>query len=136
MKRHMPILIAMIAIFLCALPSHAQQGPPSVTMLWGAISVPTPAAVTYKVQRADSQTGPFTQVGTPVSALTFIDTTVIRGNTYFWRVLSSCPATGAGCGTTVAPINGDSIPSNVITATIPSATTLPPTPTLTLQGVQ
>lgn len=135
MRKLIGFMVIGVAMLFAA-PSHAQQGPPSVSMSWGAISVPTPATVTYKVQRADVQTGPYTQLGNPITTITFTDTTVQRGNTYFYRILSSCPTTGAGCGTTAAPLNGDSVPSNVASAAIPAATQNPPAPTLTITNSQ
>jgi hypothetical protein len=129
-------VVGIVALLLCASPVRAQQGPPSATLTWNSVTVPTPAALTYKVQRATVQTGPFSTVAT-VSVLTATDTLVTRGTTYFYQLLSSCPTTGAGCGTTTSPINGDSGPSNVVSATIPNATTAPPIPTnLTITGVQ
>lgn len=130
----------LIGFLLClivglASPVHAQQGAPSATLNWDDVTVPTPAALTYKVQRGTAQAGPFTQVGNP-SASTFVDTTVVRGTLYFYRVISSCPATGAGCGTAAAPVNNDSAPSNVVSAMIPAATVTPGPPqnlTITVQ---
>ena len=132
------ILFALIAaLSLTASAAHAQQGPPSVTFHWTAPTVPTPAALTFIVQRSSSAAGPFTALGSPVSGVTFTDTTVVRGNTYFYQVLSSCPAAGAGCGTVTAPLNGNSGPSNIVSGTIPSATAPPPVPgNLTLDSVQ
>jgi hypothetical protein len=131
------LLGMLFVLALCAISTHAQQGPPSVTMSWGAVTVPTPASLSYVVQRATAQAGPFTTVTTVASTvLKYTDLAVTRGTTYFYQLLSSCPAIGTGCGTTTSPINGNSVPSNVISAAIPSATTLPPTPTLTLDGLQ
>jgi hypothetical protein len=139
-------IVVSFLFLLFALPAMAQQGPPSVTVGWSAVSVPTPAALTYKVQRADTPAGPWVQVGGAVSGLTFTDTTVVRspvgttGNSYTYRLLSSCPATGNGCGTLGAPLNGDSAPSATVTAVVPSTAPLPsqppPTPTLTITNVQ
>jgi hypothetical protein len=137
MAKKIAVSIMLVGLaLLFATPSHAQQGPPSVTLSWGAVTVPTPGALTYKVQRADAQAGPYTQLGTPVAAVTFTDTTVVRGNTYFYQLLSSCPLTGAGCGTIAVPLNGDSGPSNVVSAAVPATTKNPPTPTLTITNVQ
>jgi fibronectin type 3 domain-containing protein len=62
----------------------------------------------YKVYRADTAGGPYTQIGTVTApATTFSDATVAAGKTYFWVVV----ATGPG---------GDSAKSNEFSATIPT----------------
>jgi cellulose 1,4-beta-cellobiosidase len=129
-------IVVSFLFLLFALPAMAQQGPPSITVGWGAVSVPTPGALTYKVQRATAQAGPFTQLGNAISAVSFTDTTVVRGSTYFYRIFSSCPATGAGCGTAATPLNGDSGPSNIVSGTVPATSQTPPTPTLTITDIQ
>lgn len=105
-----------------------QQGPPAVNLSWDNVSVPTPAALTFKVERAGAAAGPFVQISNPAGT-TYSDTTVTRGQTYFYRVRSSCPTTGNGCGTAAQPFNGDSGPSNVVTAVVPGSSQPPPVPT-------
>jgi hypothetical protein len=129
---------AFIVIALLGLSSaaHAQQGAPSVALSWTGVTVPTQTALQYKVQRGNAQAGPFVTIGT-VTAVNYTDLTVARGNTYFYQVLSSCPTSGAGCGTTQNPMNGDSGPSNVASAAVPNSSTSPGTPAnLTITGVQ
>lgn len=131
-------IVLILAFALLMLPSaHAQQAH-SATITLAPPTVPTPANLTFKLQRGTSSAGPFTQVGNPFSGSSVTDTTVVAGTTYWWRLLSSCPATGAGCGTTVSPMNGDSVPSGTVTGTVPNDSTAPPPPaatglTLTLQ---
>lgn len=122
------IVLFLVYVFLLAVAAYAQQGPPQVTMTWTGPSVPTPAALFYKVQRATIAAGPFTQIAAPTAA-TYVDTAVVRGQAYFYRIFSACPATGAGCGTAASPINGDSVLFLAGNGTIPNATTLPPAPT-------
>lgn len=126
--KSLKLFLALAAFSILALPVRAQQGPPQATLTWTGPSVPTPAALFYKVQRATVAAGPFTQVAAPTAA-TYVDTAVVRGQTYFYRVFSACPATGAGCGTAASPINGDSSAFLAGNGTIPNATTLPPVPT-------
>src|SRR4051812_27959133 len=121
MKLLLTLLLLLTLTCFVVPAARAQQGPPSASLGWTGVTVPTQSALSYKVQRATAQAGPFTTLQT-LNALTFVDLTVTRGTTYFWRILSSCPTTGAGCGTTANPVNGDSAPSNTITATIPNST--------------
>lgn len=133
-----PVVAALL--FLLFVPfgsAHAQQAH-SATVNLTPPSVPTPANLTFKLQRATASAGPFTQVGNPFAGSPLVDTTVVAGTTYWYRVVSSCPATGAGCGTATSPINGDSVPSVSLTGTIPNDSVAPPPPpaaglTLTLQ---
>jgi hypothetical protein len=118
-----------------ASPASAQQGPPQATLNWTAPAVPTTSALSYVLERATAATGPWNTLTTiaavpPATApvTTYIDTAVTRGTTYWWRVSSSCPASGAGCGTTQNPMNGNSTPSASASGTIPNATTNPPSP--------
>ena len=124
MKTKLLLLGLLLLLFL---PSTAKAQ--SATLTWTAPTVPTPAALTYKVERANTQNGTYTQVGTP-AATTLVDTNVTRGSTYWYRVYSSCPATGAGCGTTTNPIRGDSATAlGPLSGTIPNAPIDPPPPT-------
>lgn len=135
-KRLLVVLAIAVLSVLAAPAAHAQQGAPSAALAWTGVTVPTQSALQYKVQRGNALAGPFVTIGT-VTTTTYTDLTVVRGNTYFYQVLSSCPTSGAGCGTTANPVNGDSGPSNVVQAAIPNTATNPPTPTnLTITGVQ
>lgn len=125
MKKVFIAAFACFALFALASPAHAQQAH-SATITLTAPTVATPANLTFKLQRATASTGPFTQVGNPFTGSPLVDTTVVAGTTYWWRVLSSCPATGAGCGTVTSPLNGDSVPSATVTGTIPNDSQAPP----------
>ena len=128
-------LLAVLIFALAFVPiAHAQAHSATITLV--PPTVPTPANLTFKLQRATSSTGPFTQVGSAFSGNTVTDSTVSAGTTYWWQLVSSCPATGAGCGTTTSPMNGDSVPSVAVTGTVPNNTVAPPPATgltLTLQ---
>lgn len=127
-KAFLLLFLAFVACEILVLAAHAQQGPPQATLTWTGPSVPTPAALFYKVQRATVAAGPFTQIAAPTAA-TYVDTAVVRGQAYFYRVFSACPVTGAGCGTAASPINGDSSLFAASNGTIPNATTTPVAPT-------
>jgi hypothetical protein len=134
--RYLRWIVPLFLFALIAMPATAQQGAPSSALSWNSVTVPTQSALQYKVQRATVLAGPYTTIGT-VAVMNYTDLTVTRGTVYFWRVLSSCPTTGAGCGTTASPLNGDSAPSSTVTAQIPNVTQTPPVPTnLTLDSVQ
>lgn len=136
MRNRLLAVLVFAVLSLLALPAHAQQGAPSVGLSWTGVTVPTQTALQYKVQRGNALAGPFLTIGT-VTTVTYTDLTVQRGNTYFYQVLSSCPTSGAGCGTTANPMNGDSGASNVASAAVPNAATNPPTPTnLTITSAQ
>jgi hypothetical protein len=76
----------------------------SVTLSWQAPIGGDPA-VSYSISRALVQAGPYTAIGT-ATALTFVDSGVTAGTTYFYEVMAV--NTGGASG-----------PSNIATATIP-----------------
>lgn len=127
MKRLFTILALSFGLLCFAPQSHAQQGPPSATLTWTSVTVPTPSALTYKVMRATAQAGPYAQIANP-SVPTYVDTSVVRGTTYWYAVVSSCPVAGNGCGTTATPMNGDSAASTAVSAAIPATSSKPPVP--------
>ena len=128
MKNMKWLLLAVLLLF--PFVTSKAQVAPQVTVSCGAVTVPTPAALTYKVERATAQAGPFTQVSQPAS-IQFMDTNVTRGTTYFYRVRSSCPATAQGCGTNAQGqvVSGDSAFSTTVSATPPILVTTPGVPT-------
>lgn len=77
--------------------------PHSVTLSWAASA--TTGITHYTVYRGSVSGGPYTQIAVP-TALTFTDTTVLAGQTYFYVVTAS---------TTV-----ESAKSNQVSATIPN----------------
>lgn len=75
------------------------------TLAWLA-PISGDAPTSYKAYRATSAGGPFALLGSSGSTLSFIDSTVVAGNTYFWQVTAVNSA-------------GESGPSNQVTASIP-----------------
>src|SRR5215472_3435288 len=72
-------------VFALASVAHAQGGH-SVTLSWLASTSPN---VTYNVYRGTVSGGPYSQINTaPVNALTFLDSGVSNGTTYFYVVRS------------------------------------------------
>jgi fibronectin type 3 domain-containing protein len=84
----------------------------NVTLSWVA-PVGGDAPTSYNVHRATASAGPFAVIGSP-SVLTFIDSTVSAGITYWYEVTSVNSA-------------GESGPSNEVNAVIPVS--LPAVPT-------
>lgn len=84
----------------------------SVTLTWAEVS-PSDPATSFNVHRATASAGPFAVIGSP-SVLTFIDSTVSAGITYWYEVTSVNSA-------------GESGPSNEVNVTIPVS--LPAVPT-------
>ena len=125
-------LIPFLALLLIAcIPSIAQAHPRkqkqhgqltakatshSVTLNWTASTVPTgaPPVTGYNVKRGTA-TGADTQLAAAGVAITFADTTVVAGTTYFYEVtaLNQCngPSPAAAC---------ESGPSNEISVTVPN----------------
>lgn len=74
-----------------------------VTITWTAS--PT-SNVTYNVYRATSAAGPFTKIGSSGSTLSYKDSTIVAGATYYYSATAVSSSDGS-----------ESIPSNVSTAT-------------------
>jgi len=105
------LAIAAILGFALFTAPVAQAQSPQVVLGWDT----TPTATGYNVYRSATSGGPYTKLNaTPVTVLTYTDTTVVRGSTYFY---------------TVRAVNatGESPNSNQITHTVPQA--VPPAPT-------
>lgn len=127
MKR---VLVVLAVLFFMGFAgtAFAQQGTPQAVLTWAAPTVPTPAQLSYRVERSTTQNGTYASVATPTTT-NYTDTAVTRGQTYFYHVFSVCPATGNGCGTAAAPMNGSSTTFLAGSGTIPNASTVPPAPT-------
>lgn len=82
----------------------------TVALSWTAS--PT-AGVTYTVQRGTAA-GQETSYQAGITGTTYTDTAPAAGVTYFYRIVAVC---GAGCPTGVS---GTSLPTNEVSATIPS----------------
>ncbi len=103
------ILLALLYTFLLAAQPH-----PSVTLAWLA-GVGGDPATGFHVQRSATTGGPYTIVGTvPVGTLTYLDTAVAVGATYFYVVTAYNSA-------------GDSSKSNEVSCTLPFQAPAPPT---------
>lgn len=73
----------LFVLLLLAIPAHAQ----SVTLSWGASTVAagSPPVTSYQVWRGTAS-GAETLLVNPGNVLTFTDTTVVAGQTYFYEV--------------------------------------------------
>ena len=85
---------------------QGEQGPPhAITLTWDASVSPVSGYVVY---RATGTAAPFIPVRTTLAATTqYTDTTVLAGETYFYVVTSYDSA------------NVESLPSNLVSATVP-----------------
>jgi len=107
----------LIVIFALVAAAVGQSGH-SVTLNWTAS--PTPS-VTYNVYRATAAAGPFSQINpSPVNAVSFLDSAVTAGTTYYYYVR-------AFDGTT------ESSNSNQVNAVVPSAPAPPTNLTVTVK---
>lgn len=114
MKRAWLIVLLTLALAPLALGQSAH----SVVLNWGASSTPN---VTYNVYRSTITGGPYSQINMGgISVLTFTDSAVSNGTTYFYVVR-------AFDGTT------ESANSNEAKAVIPQAPTPPTTLTATVK---
>jgi len=74
-------------------PTFSNVASHSVTVNWTA---PTGGAASYKVERATSSGGPWTQVASGVTTLTYTDATVAANVTYWYRVRAANAAGADG----------------------------------------
>jgi hypothetical protein len=107
-----------LAVLLLAVSALAAQTTHSVSLNWGASSTPS---VTYNVYRSTASGSGYSQINvSPVAGLTFTDSQVTNGTTYFYVVRSFD-------GTS------ESVNSNQATAVIPQAPQPPGTLTVTVK---
>ncbi len=98
------IIIALLLVFSSAV---AAQPHPSATLNWAWAQGTGDPATGFHVQRAAVTGGPYATVGTiPIGTLTFTDTTVVVGLTYYYVVSAYNSA-------------GDSSKSNEVACVIP-----------------
>lgn len=158
MKRLASGFVLALLATLLALPIGAQNRAPAprvtvratatghqVLLSWNAPTGLT-VAPTYNVYRCTGAAsacpspsgfpttlGSFTDIGPgvtlPTTSSPYADSSVAASTTYTYQVTTVCPATGAGCGTTAAPINGESGPSGQAIAQIPANSVTPGAPT-------
>lgn len=78
------LVMVLMAIMVMASWASAQSGH-SVALSWVASTTPS---VSYRVFRSTVSGGPYSQISGNVSALTFTDSIVSNGATYFYVVRS------------------------------------------------
>jgi hypothetical protein len=102
MRKLIIVLIIASSILLGQGANH------SATLTWLWSQGASDPATGFHVQRSQVSGGPYTIVGTVGSptTLTFVDSSVVAGQTYFYIV-------------TAFNTGGDSVPSNQVTCTIP-----------------
>lgn len=112
MKR---LLLFLLLFLFVAVAGYSQSGH-SVTLNWSWTQGTGDPATGFHVQRGTVTGGPYTVIGTVSSptTLTFTDTGVAAGQTFFYVVTAFNPA----ASTTSNP-GGDSLPSNEAKAVIP-----------------
>jgi len=114
--------IAFTAFLLMACLAMGQQPHPSANMTWAWSQGTGDMATGFHIQRSATAGGPYTVVGTvPVGTLTYLDTSVTAGQSYFYVV-------------TAYNSGGDSSRSNEVACTIPfQAPRTPTTLSVTVQ---
>lgn len=70
-----------------------------IYLSWNAV---VGSAVTYKIARASSATGPFVYVSSPVPGTAFVDATIEAGKTYFYFVTAGSAGVAGPDSTTVS----------------------------------
>lgn len=87
----------------------------SATLIWAWTQGTGDPATGFHVQRSATVSGPFTILATipSITTLTYIDTTVIGGQTYTYMV-------------TAFNSGGESVPSNLVTCVVPFQAPTPP----------
>ena len=84
------IILAILVFVLAGGLGIFAQTQHSITVQWGAS--PT-SGVAYNVYRGTTSTGPFTKVGSDVTALKYIDTSGTGGTTYYYQITAICDTT-------------------------------------------
>lgn len=79
----------------------------TVTLNWTASTSASTETITYSVYRGTLSGGPYTLIASGISPTTFIDTTVVSGQTYFYVV------------TAVDSFGNESVNSNELAAGVP-----------------
>ncbi len=109
----------MRTIILLLISATTMFGQHSNTLTWNWAQGTGDPATGFHVKKATTSGGPYTTIATlPVATLTYIDTTVVAGQTNYYVV-------------TAFNTGGDSVPSNQVTCTTPFQ--VPQSPT-TLSG--
>jgi len=107
------VKLFLLTLFLAG--AMLAQPHPSVTLTWTWTQGAGDPATGFHVQRSATTGGPYVVVGTvPLGTLTYLDTAVLVGATYFYVVTAFNPA-------------GDSPKSAEVTALLPFQPPLAPT---------
>jgi hypothetical protein len=92
LKRPPLLLIAILAILLCGagvvlVRVLAYLGPHSIVLKWNA-PAPRPgvSVASYSVYRGTQTGGPYEEIATGVTTLSYTDSTVSNGKTYYYLV--------------------------------------------------
>lgn len=110
------------SLLLLALAIGLNAQTRNVVLSWSASTSSTIAGFQgYNVYRATSATGPFTTPlnATPISAVTYTDSTAVIGSTYTYQVTAvaiACTPT-----TPATSVCGSSVPSPQATTTVPQS---------------
>ncbi len=79
-------------LLICVLPLHVQAGhnkKHSITLSWIApLTKAGETVVGYNVYRSDKENGQYKLLAKQISSLTYVDTTVRSGHTYYYKVTS------------------------------------------------
>lgn len=121
--RRLFLAMPVVALSFTSFPLSAQANR-NVVLSWAAST--TPGVTGTNVYRATSPTGPFTKPlnVSPITDVTFTDTTAVIGQTYSYVVTAiTPPCTNTTPATTAC---GES------TFSAPATTTVPPKPTVTI----
>lgn len=112
------IAVVCLAVMMCFAEVASAQTAHSTALIWNASTTPN---VTYNVYRSTTSGSGYSQINvSPVTGLTFTDSQVSNGTTYFYVVRSFD-------GTS------ESVNSNQVTAVIPQAPQPPTSLTVTVK---
>lgn len=99
----MKIQILLINVVLIFASAAIAQPHPSATLTWSWAQGTGDPATGFHIQRASSSSGPYATVATtPVGTLTFTDTSVVVGLTYYYVVTAYNDAGDSSRSTEVA----------------------------------
>jgi phosphodiesterase/alkaline phosphatase D-like protein len=105
-------------------PVFSDVGPRSVTVTW---TEPVLGAATYKLERASSDKGPWSQLAAGIGALEYTDATVTGNRTYWYRVRATNARGVDGAFAVVASVTTPVDPS----VSVPAAPAAPTFATIT-----
>lgn len=104
--------LKILLLFTMLVAVAVAQPHPSVTLAWSWAQGTGDPATGFHVQRSATTGGPYTIVGTtPVSTLTYLDTSVTVGSTYYYVVTSYNPGGDSAKSTEVSCVIPFQIPT-------------------------